>query len=91
MDDLIRRGDVLGNINKRRYHFGKAAFDEAYKAVYKAPAVDAVHVVRCRECKYSEQCAETDQRVWCIKRGMSKANEWYCADGERKEDARAAD
>lgn len=87
MNDLIRRGDVLGNINKRRYHFGKASLDEAFMAVYKAPAVDAVEVVRCRECKYSELCTETDQRVWCIKQGMSKANEWYCADGERKEDA----
>jgi len=40
-NDLIRRSDVLDNINKRRYHFGKTALDEAFKAVYKAPTIAA--------------------------------------------------
>ena len=55
MNDLIRRSDVLGIINKRRYHFGKSALDEAYKAVYKAPDVDAVPVVRCKDCIYFKE------------------------------------
>ena len=41
MCDLIRRCDVLDNINKRIYYFDKTSFDEAVKAVYNAPSVDA--------------------------------------------------
>lgn len=41
MGDLIRRCDVLDNINKRIYYFDKASFDEAVKAVCNAPSVDA--------------------------------------------------
>ena len=41
MCDLIRRCDVLDNINKRIYYFDKTSFDEAVKAVYNSPSVDA--------------------------------------------------
>lgn len=42
VDDLIRRCDVLDNINKRIYYFDKASLDEARNAVHNVPAVDAM-------------------------------------------------
>ena len=36
------------------------------------PTVDAVEVVRCKDC-----------RKWCI---CHKSDDFYCADGERRED-----
>jgi len=49
-----------------------------------APTVDAVQVVRCKECRWY------DNVDWCVKLrlcGVKAVEEtWYCADGERKSD-----
>ena len=37
------------------------------------PTIDAVEVVRCKDCKWFKK------RDWC------KVPDWFCADGERKE------
>ena len=82
MDDLIRRGDVLGNINKRRYYFGKAALDEAFKAVYKVPTVDAVPVVRCKDCEH--RCPESITAVQhCTLSGIQTEDDDFCSYGAK--------
>ena len=49
-----------------------------------APTVDAVEVVRCRECKYHEE--EGIGMVYCPNMiGGWVENEWFCATGKRKE------
>lgn len=49
-----------------------------------APTVDAVEVVRCRECKYHEE--EGIEMVYCPNMiGGWVENEWFCANGKRKE------
>ena len=49
-----------------------------------APTVDAVEVVRCRECKYHEE--EGIEMVYCSNMiGGWVENEWFCANGKRKE------
>ena len=51
-----------------------------------APTVDAVEVVRCRECKHHED--EEIGMVYCPNMiGGRVAENWFCADGERKEGA----
>ena len=51
-----------------------------------APTVDAVEVVRCRECKYHEE--EEIEMVYCPNMiGGWVENEWFCANGKRKEGA----
>ena len=49
------------------------------------PTIDAVPVVRCLECKYHED--EEIGMVYCpnVLGGWVREN-WFCADGERKED-----
>ena len=41
------------------------------------PTMDAVEVVRCRDCKYF--------KTWLCQNEDSH-DDWFCADGERKED-----
>ena len=88
MDDLIKRGDAIGNINRRRYYFGRAALDEAFKAVYKAPSVDAVEVVRCKDCKYYTSLVCGEGVGWCDRLEVARMEMRYCSDGERKEDSK---
>ena len=48
------------------------------------PTVDAVQVVRCEDClRYYK-----GRNGWtCGLTGCTHNREWYCADGERKDDA----
>lgn len=45
-----------------------------------APAVDAVPVVRCKDCKHY-------MTIHCTCDGCCISDYWYCADGERKDNA----
>ena len=54
-----------------------------------APTIDAVPVVRCRECKHFRPCEEIDGVSWS---GFCKYGEFhtdeedFCSRGERKDD-----
>ena len=49
------------------------------------PTVDAVPVVRCKECKYHED--EEIGMVYCPRQiGGWVKTDWFCADGERRSD-----
>ena len=49
-------------------------------------AEDVVRVVRCKDCKFYSRC--TDHQGICTNRYMDGfiVPDWYCADGERKDD-----
>lgn len=53
-----------------------------------APTVDAVPVVRCRECKYAKK-AKVNKKGFriCPASHMEIVDDDYCSYGEREEDA----
>lgn len=57
--------------------------NEVAMAVEDAPAIDAVEVVRCQNCKYSYVDEKT---VVCGLRGFFVRDGFFCADGERRID-----
>ena len=81
-NDLVYRNDLL------------AAYDAAHKGppggarklIAEAPAIDAVPVIRCKDCIYwhgpNEMCGSLD---------IYPRSDWYCADGERKDEATPGD
>ena len=54
------------------------------------PTVDAVEVVRCGECENWQSgwkpSAAKDGTHFCAIVGICTRADWYCADGERKDD-----
>lgn len=47
-----------------------------------APTVDAVPVVRCKDCKFRKEGADGN---WCVlHEGLYARAEYFCADGERR-------
>ena len=54
--------------------------------VMNAPTIDAVPVVRCKNCKfnYANQIPSEDVCQLCVELPISK--DFYCAYGERKDD-----
>jgi hypothetical protein len=83
MSDLIDR-QALKNKLKRWDERDPYEFVEiAFHAVDDSPTIDTVPVVRCGECKY--HMAETERtNPYCTKYHCMRADDWFCADGERK-------
>lgn len=50
--------------------------------VWEAPTIDAVQVVRCKDCKHSREDELWHMR-WC--KGLTVNDEHFCADGEKKD------
>ncbi len=86
-NDLIRRGDAVyaaemgaddwdGGCNKTRDKY----IEEAFANI---PAVDAVEVVRCRDCM------KADQYGHCEMQNFWGTRDDYCSRGQRREDGDA--
>ena len=54
-----------------------------------APTVDAVPVVRCKDCKFGDWDSEPDDAMVCMrtKDGFWRSGNDFCSFGERKEGA----
>ena len=50
-------------------------------AIDSAPTIDAVPVVRCKDCRWKTDFKHT---AWCPCDEMAVNDNWYCANGERK-------
>ena len=52
-----------------------------------APTVDAVEVVRCRDCKFGDWDSEPDDAMVCMrtKDGFWRSGNDFCSYGERKD------
>lgn len=65
---------------------GECDIQAVYHIEHLAPTIDAVPVVRCRECRYHED--EQPGMVYCPATvGGWVENDWYCKGGERKDGA----
>ena len=55
------------------------------------PTIDAVPVVRCRECKYLRQYNDKQETYFCANpRGIADPiikRSWFCSNGKKKGDA----
>lgn len=83
---LETNNDRMWETNKK-YHKGLAW---AHRLTLDAPTVNAVEVVKCKDCKQTSHLTSTnhEDQVWCNRVGYWRDKEWYCADGERKSDER---
>lgn len=65
-------------------------WNDAVSLLGSTPTIDAVPVVRCRECKYWDTDWEpkgfdTDRPIhFCGINDIFPSGDWFCADGERK-------
>lgn len=54
-------------------------------AIDKMPTVDAVPVVRCKDCKHCFVDGDNVRFNVCeLNHNRVQADDWFCADGERK-------
>ena len=75
--DALKREWIFTGDNSKGY---RDAIDEA-------PTVDAVPVIRCKDCKYYQQGSRnSDDWLWCMMNHHYTDEEKYCAWAERKEE-----
>lgn len=48
-----------------------------------APTVDAVEVVRCKDCKHSDAYPDKEL-IWCLLHGCMMADNGYCDCGDKE-------
>lgn len=80
-DELIYRDALLAAYDAM--HKGEPG--RARKLIEDAPTVDAVPVVRCKDCKSRnyQECA-ADGVCWCDMLERFTWENFFCADGERR-------
>ena len=79
-NDLISRSALLADLREKGF---LPAIVQ--RAIERAPAVDAVEVVRCRECKHFRRNPENDTYCGAVG-GLSDPEEHdFCSYGYRKE------
>ena len=83
--DADKLNEEFQNHYEVRNQKQNATMDEVCMMLFHAPTVDAVPVVRCRECKHHHDCGTH----FCDALGMDYPDdsEFFCAYGERKEGA----
>lgn len=88
-DDLISRSALLewlceGCNGAKKIGCGSPCCD--YDLIMQAPAVDAVEVVRCKDCKaFGESPWGHFPKGWCKIHGRHRDPDYYCASGVRKD------
>ena len=81
---LISYMDECSKESRFRVYYGYAE-----NFINASPTVDAVEVVRCRECKFGSWDSETDDAMVCVRTndGFWRSGNDFCSRGERKEGA----
>ena len=90
MDELIRKQTVLNMIDDVQFGNITHKLSQLHEAVHNLPPVDAVEVVRCKDCKYFELnhwdgiiiTAHEICNKWAD--GCKTNKDGYCFLGERK-------
>lgn len=83
LEDLLRRQMEMDWNKQAAPASWSAAYEQILEELGETPVVDAVPVVRCKDCYRHED--EEPGMVWCpYVVGSWVPNNWYCADGKRK-------
>lgn len=84
MPRLVDADKVYKVLTEYYHHKTDIQHEALREAIDRMPTVNAVEVVRCKDCKYYE---ETDNRIGTCLLTISGAEvDGFCAWGERRED-----
>lgn len=67
-----------------KYIRGEIKFDDEYDLIDKCSTIDAVPVVRCKDCKYHDE-GEGYIYCWVLHTKCPDDSEFFCKYGERKD------
>lgn len=81
---LIDADELAEELSKRVW-YEREDEKQAVRIVKEFPTVDAVPVVRCKDCKHCFVDGDNVRFNVCeLNHNRVQADDWFCADGERK-------
>lgn len=94
MDDLINRQAALDALGERplqwddnQFELGLVVqFDADRRMLEAVPSADAVKVVRCGECRHWHNAPTADGFNSCEMDALIRHENFFCANGEKKDD-----
>lgn len=94
MSDLIDRSklptmriEIRERIDDNTCHILEAVIQGVKHAIDSAPRVDAVEVIRCKDCVYWGRSPFDHASIgWCIIAGHHRNPDYYCASADAKND-----
>ena len=82
LDGILK--DFESRYQKACFALSAKAIANARQIVYAMKTVDAVEVVRCKDCKYGEPMVGSwDNKVWCGHHKCFCPEDGFCSYGER--------
>ena len=88
-NEFIRKSDAVEILRARAEMANvgtpKLVFDAASRMIDRMPAVDAVEVVRCRDCMWWTEMQDSLQGK-CLLMGCFPTGGWYCGNGCAKDE-----
>lgn len=63
----------------------RAHYNEIMRAIREQLTVDAVPVVRCKDCKWRKEEWKLDGNCWCGMFDRYTRETFFCADGDRRD------
>ena len=85
MKDLISRQAVIESIDEYFDDLPLQVYYEMVKMFEDLPAIDAVPVVRCKDCKWHNN-VKAGQLYRCDLQNVWQDGDFFCASGERSEE-----
>ena len=99
MDDYIKRSDILGTTRLldtdivRQDKTASWLLDQILYDIEHTPAVDAVPVIRCKDCSYCRELRRNDPYenryiegcMWCMNISEGVMPDGYCSSAKRRE------
>lgn len=82
MSDLYISEDAVNMTGERQGLWVR--FRAIEKAVSEIPTIDAVQVVRCKDCRHSRIEGDATLFMWCGYWNKPTDGNRYCSDGEEK-------
>lgn len=84
MDDLIWRAAAIEAFDDERVdrNYGDVSPESVIRVIESIPAVDAVPVIRCKDCMYWK--SNTLTHFWKPCDIVSTDKDWYCPCGKRR-------
>ena len=84
MSRLIEPSDIIDVFDMMHDKSGSVVWEQAIQIAKEINKVDAVPVVRCKDCKHWGMHKRLNV-PWCFEMHIDKSEEGYCDSGERRE------
>lgn len=81
MEDTKLFGMCMFRFPKNQINVAEAVADAMLDNIKDAPTVDAVPVVRCKDCRFG---IAHKYGIYCPLLAYTRPGDWFCANGERK-------